>query len=164
MSKGIFFQEISGDTSEFLHELSDPDLVRAQSIPSEVSARLRGAQVEKLQLNISTLRKKQAEFNRKMDDYVGNLERLIRSLESVTPAQTNAAPGVEGPENQTTMVRCQNCEDERTFDDLNVLFARESEESIHQPTECYVSKSGEIKKGVFFCSSCGGETLTIQSQ
>ncbi len=164
MSKGIFFQEISSDTSEFLHELSDPDLVRAQSIPSEVSAHLRSAQVEKLQHNVETLRNKQNDFNRKMDDYVGNLERLIQSLESSKSSAAKAIDATLAEESSVTRVTCQSCEDQRTFDDLNVLFARESEDSIHQPTQCYVSKSGEIKKGVFFCSSCGGETLTIQSK
>jgi hypothetical protein len=170
MAKGIFFQEISDNSADFLHELSDPELVRARSIPQAVNAQLRKEQIRKLETNIETLREKQVEFNRKMEDYVTNLKRLIDSLRSTSRRDESSAatPASEAATNESgpgsgVHVRCLVCENERTFDHLCILFARESDESIHQPTECYVTDSGTMKKGVFFCSTCGGEMLTIQA-
>ena len=178
MSKGIFFQETSDAAAEFLHELNDPDLVRAQAIPRDVTLQLRREQIRKLEGNIETLREKQSQFNCKMEEYVTNLRRLIDGLHSSpdsqeetagSPAESGGAAVAEpeGPKSEELMgvrVRCQQCEEERTFEHLQILFARESQDSIHQPTECYVTDAGTFKKGVFFCGNCGGEMLTIQAR
>ena len=170
MSKGIFFQEISDQGTDFLQELNDPALMRADRIPLEVSIQLRDNQIRKLEGNIETLRSKQSEFNRKMEEYITNLRRLIESLERANGIDSenasDSSPDVAPPSQQTNgiHVSCLKCEDQKTFPDLRIIFARESEESILTPTECYVAESGEIKKGVFFCSDCGGEMLTIRAR
>ena len=173
MPRGIFFQELSAQASEFLHELADPDLVRARSLPPAVAAKLRTEQVRKLEANIATLREKQEQFNRRMEEYVVNLRRLIASLEVASRRDEGRDPSIDavGPSDagdaggacRGTRVCCQHCESERVFEEIRILFARESADSIHRPTECYVDDAGTIKKGVFFCSRCGGETLTIRA-
>ncbi len=182
MAKRILFQEISDNSADFLHELNDPDLLRARSIPKSVTDQLRQQQARKLETNIATLRQKQIQFNQKMNDYVTGLQRLIGSLKAASGAADPSASGAADPfaavaagsfgkaatlEDPALVggvrVHCQGCECERTFDHLRMLFARESDESIHQPTECYVTDCGTIKKGTFFCETCGAEMLTIRS-
>jgi hypothetical protein len=163
MAQNIFFRELSADATEFLHELSDPELLRAREIPPEVAISLRREQVRKLEQNIATLRNKRAEFNRKMDEYVDVLRRLIASLESAGNRGGEPDCRAEG-HGGGVLVRCVRCDDERAFDQLRILFARESADSIEQPTECYVCDAGVIKKGVFLCGRCGGESLTIRAR
>ena len=62
-----------------------------------------------------------------------------------------------------TKVRCLNCETERNFRKLQIIFARESDESISTPTEVYVLERGALKKGHFACHTCGTDSLVIQS-
>jgi len=161
MKNGIFFQEISADCSAFLHELTDPSLLRASAIPHDVSTQLRQQQIERLEKNVATLRRKQAEFNARMTEYISHLNRLIEGLTSDERPAPSSGNGAQDA-GDGIHVRCQNCKAEESFPDLQFIFARESDESILQPTECYVSEAGAIKKGVFYCSSCGGEMLTIQ--
>jgi hypothetical protein len=161
----IEFRELSSETSEFLHELSDPALVRPVELDREATIELRRQQIARLRQNITLLRIKQVEFHRKIEEYVTHIEDLIRSLvaapieiaaEVVIGSATDAA-AVSG-----TRVVCSVCGSERTFPSLRVLFARESEDSIETPTVCYVSVEGRIKKGRFACDSCGEEALMIQ--
>ena len=155
----ITFEENGARTADFLHELNDPDLVRPRSVPSAVMAQLRREQVAKLEQNITVLRSKQVEFNSKMEEYIDNLRRLIHGLEK-TPSE---AEDVE-KEDFGTYVRCTKCEADRVFEGLHVLFARESSESFSVPTQCYVSYDGRIKKGMFTCRDCGGDSLTIRAR
>jgi hypothetical protein len=60
-------------------------------------------------------------------------------------------------------VRCLSCETEAIFRDLQIIFARESDESIALPTQVYVLTGGVLKKGHFTCRSCGTESLVIRA-
>lgn len=158
MRRAIHFQETSSKASDFLHELSDPDLLSFPGMSSEVKHQLREAQISRIEKNISVLRAKQADFNRKMEDYVSNLRRLIGSLHRGVERKSVSTPS------GGTVVRCTQCESEKRFTNLQILFARESVETLNSPTECYVCDDGVLKKGVFQCSECGGESLLIRSR
>ncbi|MEM7234207.1 MAG: hypothetical protein AAF517_18660 [Planctomycetota bacterium] len=157
-SESIFFEESSVRAEDFLHELNDPSLVQPAELDPELRERLRQTQVEKLRVNVLTLRRKQSEFHRKMEEYIANLEGLIAKIEK------RDGPG-ENPSDVggSTFVRCTQCSSERTFTDFRVIFARESDEAMDSPTQCYVSEAGAIKKGLFACRSCGSSFLTIQT-
>jgi hypothetical protein len=162
-SQKIKFQEVSSTATEFLHELSDPDLLRNRRIPPAAAIELRKQQVLKLQQNIVVLVGKREEFSRRMTEYIHNLEKLVRSLENGI-----STDGEQAGESQTlastgTKVRCLNCETERNFRKLQIIFARESAESMATPTEVYVLEGGSLKKGHFACRACGTESLVIQS-
>ena len=109
MDESIFFQESSSDSAEFLHELSDPNLLRPPSFSPAAAIQLRKEQVRKLQENIRVLRKKQAEFNDKMEDYIANLNRLIESLERSITTDLSRVPA-DGAHSGATHVRCLKCE------------------------------------------------------
>lgn len=159
----IQFQELSTSAAEFLHELNDPGLLRNQKIPPAAHRALRNQQILKLKDNISVLVQKREEFNRKMEDYIRNLEALIRSLQkSVDVEALGLEPSALGAGHGTS-VRCLSCETEQIFRDLQIIFARESEESIALPTQVYVLSQGVLKKGQFRCGSCGTESLVIRA-
>jgi hypothetical protein len=163
-SREIHFFEISATATDFLHELSDPSLLRNRRVPPLAAVELRRQQVEKLRQNIAVLTAKREEFNRKMTDYIGNLEKLVsclekriaRDLEGVHAAAAHA-PG------HGTSVRCLTCRTERLFRDLEIIFARESDESLSLPTEVYVLDEGVLKKGHFACKACGTGSLVIRA-
>lgn len=165
MKNAIYFQEISASAAEFLHELNDPDLVRVPNLSPEVTKLLRREQVAKLQKNIAMLQAKQTEFNNRMDEYISNLRRLIQGLERgmSKDAHAEAEEEQENENDSATLVQCFKCGKQRRFHDLTVIFARESEESFDNPTHCYVSEAGKIKKGVFSCRECGSESLMIRA-
>jgi hypothetical protein len=156
----ILFRETNSDPGEFIHELNDPDLLRMRSLSPPASVQLRREQVARLERNIELLRAKQVEFNRKMDEYIVNLARLIESLEKGIAADESRCPGEP---HRGTHVRCLRCQAQRTFRRLEIIVARESDDSLTSPTECYVSEMGKLKKGVFYCLSCGSEALVIRS-
>ena len=162
----ILFQETSSRTTDFLHELNDPGVLRNQLIPPSTAIELRRQQLSKLRQNIEVLTTKREEFNRKMDDYVASLEALIRGIEKsivhdIQKTGTRAeAPGTAG---LSTHVRCTKCETERIFREIQIIFARESDESLSLPTELYVLTDGTIKKGHFRCGNCGTESLVIRA-
>ncbi len=159
----IEFQEVSRNASDFLHELNDPDLLRNRDIPGAVKLELRRHQVSRLRATISVLTAKREEFNRKMDEYLGNLEQLVATLER--KADVGPDDPLPNAAHQTmTRVSCLRCETERRFDGLKVVFARESEESLTRPTELYVLDSGSLKKGHFQCLRCGSESLVIKAR
>lgn len=159
----IEFQEVSTNASDFLHELNDPDLLRNRDIPEAVKLELRKHQISRLRATISVLTAKREEFNRKMEEYVGNLQRLVATLESKAE-DSRGEPGA-GPATEPTLTRvcCLRCETERRFEGLKVVFARESEESLSRPTELYVLLGGSLKKGHFQCLKCGTESLVIKA-
>ena len=162
----IEFQEVSQNASDFLHELNDPDLLRSREIPSAVKLELRTHQISRLRATVSVLTAKREEFNRKMEEYVGNLQRLVATLEAKADDDDGsgaAPPASESTDPTFTRVSCLRCETERRFDGLKVVFARESEESLTEPTELYVLESGSLKKGHFQCLKCGTGSLVIKA-
>ena len=168
----IEFQEVSQNASDFLHELNDPDLLRSREIPNAVKLELRKHQILRLRATVSVLTAKREEFNRKMKEYVRNIERLVATLEAKeadddAPAGRAAAgpppPASESTDSPLTRVSCLRCETERRFDGLKVVYARESEESLTHPTELDVLESGSLKKGHFQCLKCGTGSLVIKA-
>ena len=159
----IEFQEVSRNASDFLHELNDPDLLRSRDIPTAVKLELRRHQIARLRATISVLAPKREEFNRKMDEYLGNLQRLVTTLQHRTDEGPDARPP-DSTDRMMTRVSCLRCETERRFDGLKVVFARESEESLTRPTELYVLHGGALKKGHFRCLKCGTESLVIKAR
>ncbi|HZN59246.1 MAG TPA: hypothetical protein VFD71_14310 [Planctomycetota bacterium] len=159
----IQFQEISTTAAEFLHELNDPHLLRSQKIPVAAAVELRRHQILKLQENVQVLHRKRDEFNRKMDDYVHNLENLIRSLEKTNRSDSLQVKDGTLASERGTKVRCLQCDAEELFNDLQIIFARESDESMALPTQVYVLTEAGLKKGHFRCESCGSESLVIRA-
>ncbi len=167
----IEFQEVSQNASDFLHELNDPDLLRSREIPNAVKLELRKHQISRLRATVSVLTAKREEFNRKMEEYVGNLQQLVATLQAMDADDEASGGGAAGPpppasestDSPVTRVSCLRCETERRFDGLKVVFARESEESLTHPTELYVLESGSLKKGHFQCLKCGTGSLVIKA-
>ena len=164
MDSDILFEELSADAEKFLHELEDPDLVRNRKLPPSVTVELRREQVKRLERIIRQLRAKQEEFNQKIEDYVANLRRLAASLERRVHRDLQDTTVRRNSSEKGTLVSCLSCSSEKTFERIAVLFARESDESLHRPTQCYVSDTGRIKKGIFRCTRCGSGSLTIRSR
>ncbi len=159
----IQFQELSTCAAEFLHELNDPSLLRSQQIPPAAQRELKKQQVLKLRLNIAILVAKREEFNRKMEDYTRNLEALIRSLEKSMGPDSLVLETSSRTSGERTRVRCLSCESEEIFKDLQIIFAKESDESMALPTQVYVLTNGVLKKGQFTCGLCGTERLVIRA-
>ena len=160
----IEFQEVSANASDFLHELNDPTLLRNRDIPSAVKLELRRHQISRLSATISVLAAKREEFNRRMEEYVSNLGRLVATLEkSLETDKVQPESGAPTKHPTLTRVCCLHCETERRFEGLKVVCARESEESLTQPTELYVLDRGSLKKGHFRCLKCGTESLVIKA-
>jgi len=159
----IQFQEISVRATDFFHELSDPALLRNAEMPPRATVELRKQQIARLRENILLLTAKREEFNRKMDEYIENLKSLIRSLEkNVSRELKRSAETLESSAPQATLVRCLSCDNQRVFKRMQVIFARESDESISLPTEVYVLDGTVLKKGLFRCESCGAGSLVIR--
>ena len=166
MPQAIVFQVISAKPTDFLHELNSPDILKSQLMPPGATIELRRQQILKLQESIAVLTAKREEFQRKMEDYIASLEELIRGLERNILSEiekTGAAEGSALPE-AAIHVRCVRCEAEKVFADLQIIFARESAESLSLPTELYVLEGGSLKKGLFRCEGCGTDNLVIRSQ
>ncbi len=165
MSAGprIAFEELSTSATDFLHELNDPALLRHRNMPPRARSELRRQQVRRLKENIDILLAKRAEFNRKMEEYIENLRALIRSIEKGDARGSGTDPerAARG-EGTATLVRCLGCESQRLFRNLQVIFARESQESLDLPTEVYVLDGDVLKKGRFRCESCGSSHLVIR--
>jgi len=160
----IHFCEMSASAIDFVHELNDPSILRNQQMPPEASIEIRKHQVARLKANIDVLVAKREEFNRKMEDYIQNLNSLIVSIEKrivndSDKLETQAADVVGA----ATRVRCLGCEDEVEFEGVQVLFAKESEDSFTRPTDVYVLDNGQIRKGHFSCQACGDESLVIRA-
>ncbi len=160
-AKGIYFSEISSNPSDFLAELNDPHLHKGMPLPPAVASALRRQQVARMENNIGLLRRKQEDFNRKMEEYIQNIRALIGTLErSMASEERDAAPAARGPGG--TEVRCLTCGDVKHFRNLRVIVGRDSEESLARPTQVIVDDGGKIKKGTFSCPSCGDESLLIR--
>ncbi len=160
----IAFQETSVTATDFIHELNDPKLLKNGTLPPQALAALKRKQILRLRENIVLLTAKREEFNRKMDDYMENLKSLIRSLEKSLHGELRK--GSESPAASTsaaTVVRCMGCDGQRVFKDLQIVYARESEDSMAIPTEVYVLDAGSLKKGHFLCESCGEGQMVIRS-
>ena len=159
----IEFQELSTEAGDFLHELNDPNLLKNREIPSRAKREFRKHQLTRLRATIAVLSAKREEFNRRMSEYIENLTRLVENLEKSAQSDENLSAGTAREHLVQTRVQCMHCSTERSFDELKVLFAKESEESFSQPTELYVLDHGSLKKGHFFCSSCGTQSLVIKA-
>lgn len=163
----ILFHETSARATDFLHELNDPGVLRNQLMPPSAAIELRRQQVSKLRNNVAVLTSKREEFNRKLDDYVASLDTLIKGLEkSIVQDLAKSGgppPGAAGAPGLSTHVRCTKCETERVFREIQIIFARESDESFSLPTELYVLTGGSIRKGHFRCRACGTESLVIRA-
>ena len=160
----IRFQETSASATDFLHELNDPDLLRNRWVSPKAAIELRKQQVTKLRENIVTLSSKRDEFNRKMEEYIHNLEALIHSIEkTISLDSSRLGDSKSAAAGQATLVRCLTCDTQAVFKELQIIFARESDESLSLPTEVYVLDSGVLKKGHFQCGSCGTESLVIRA-
>jgi hypothetical protein len=160
----IHFQEVQSDASDLMQELGSPDARRNVRVPFPVAVELRRNQIRRLQENISILRRKREEFNRRMEDYIDSLEHLIANLRRgvETQEQHDAVAPHEGDEIGGTVVRCVGCGGEKEFPNVNVLIAVEPDNYLAQPTEVIIECSGELKKGYFKCPKCGEFNLTIR--
>jgi hypothetical protein len=163
MPETIAFQEFNADPHQWLQEIRDPALVRGKPVSLQVSVELRCEQLRKLRGNIDRLRAKQAEFHRRLEEYIENLQRLAASIEQGLEAD-RAKLGSQPVEPRSTHVHCVGCQGERIFERFEIVFARESEEAFNRPTECYVFDGSQLKKGVFRCLSCGSDSLTIRAK
>jgi hypothetical protein len=164
-SASIRFEETSTNTSEILHEMSLPSLKRNFSLPAQTAMDLRRYQIVRLEENIQVLRQKQEEFHRKMEDYIASIRNLINNLRRGldSPAGSEApAPAPRIDAAAGTHVRCIGCGDEKDFPDVEVLYAKEPEDFLAQPTEVIVQQRGQLKKGIFRCPSCGDCNITIR--
>ena len=157
--KGIVFEEANLGPEDFLNRLTEPGQIKRKVLPPGSAQAIHRRQLARLQKNIEVLRKKQKEFNQKIEEYVGSLESLIlnfnRSMVHESPPGEGSLPG-------GTRVRCINCGREKVFEKMLVLLARDSTESITQPTALIVDDGGEIKKGTFRCPTCGNYQFQIQ--
>jgi hypothetical protein len=163
-SESIEFRELGVPSTDFLHELQDPAILKTKPLPPKATAELRRRQVERLRANIFALNGKRDEFNRKIAEYVENLKALIRSIERAIQSQApqSDAAGAEG-ETPATLVRCLGCDTHKVFRDIQVVFARESLDAMDRPTEVYVLEGSTLKKGQFHCAACGTENLLIRN-
>lgn len=159
----IRFQETSATATDFLHELNDPALLKAREMPAQAVVALRRKQIHRLRENIVLLTAKREEFNRKLDDYIENLRNLIRAIENgIRDELEMAARSAAEGEPKATVVRCLSCDAQRVFKDIQVLYAKESDDSLEEPTAVYVLEGTTLKKGHFVCDSCGEGHLVIR--
>ncbi len=155
----IVFEEITIATGKLMQELASPEARKNRKVPFPVASQLRQHQITRIEENIQVLRRKQAEFNKKMEDYVQSLESLLKSLQEGGDAQADSED-LEDPGG--TYVRCIGCGLERQFEEVHVLVALEPEDYLAEPTEVIVQKEGELKKGLFKCPQCGNSNMTIR--
>jgi hypothetical protein len=161
-TKDIIFEELETTPADIMNEIAGAGMDRQVPIDRGASRELRRRQVARLEDNIVLLRRKQEEFNRKMEEYIQNIRALIGSLERSLAAEAQAGPEPPRPTAGSTQVRCLSCGQEKVFEDFRVIAARDSEESIDRPTVLIVEESGKIKKGTFSCPQCGNENLLIR--
>ena len=160
----IEFQETSASATDFLHELNDPSLLKSCTLPARATLELRRQQVTRLEENIRLLTVKREEFNRRMDDYIENLKALIRGIQRRIESEVQKSRNrPSAQEDHATVVRCLGCDSQRIFKAMQIIFARESEESISLPTQVYVLDGPTLKKGHFQCVSCGASSLVIRT-
>jgi len=155
---GIFFEELSSSPAEFLSELSRPG--NSTRISPAAAAALRDHQVSRLEANIGILRKKQEEFNRKLEEYVQGVRALIQSLNSPLEREGETPEGIRGG----TQVSCLGCGAVKVFKDIRLITGQDSPDSIPRPTELIVDRGGTIKKGIFHCPTCGHQHLLIREK
>ena len=165
MSDAIIFEVLSSDSDEFIHEFAEPGTLRLPTVSQEASTEVCRGQIKKLRQNILHLRSQQALLNEKIEDYVRHVGALIEQLESdlSVRGELTAVVGEQNDRSGTT-VKCLSCDHEKHFPDLEIIFARESDESLLKPTQCYVRDASTIKKGIFRCLRCGGQALMIRPQ
>ena len=93
-----------------MHELSDPSLLKNRDIPGSAKVELRKHQVARLRATIDVLSAKREEFVRRMEEYIGNLTRLVDELEK-NMSQDELANGrtrLDDP-GVLTRVQCLHC-------------------------------------------------------
>jgi hypothetical protein len=169
-STTIQFEEIQADIGELVQQIGMPGAERNGELPFSLSVELRKLQIKRLEENIGLLRRKQEEFHRRMENYVGSLKKLIdslqqgltRDLREQKDKDSEAASDCATVKIQGTVVRCVGCGAEKKFPEVNVLVALEPDEFLTRPTEVIVQDDGQLKKGFFKCPRCGDCNLTIK--
>jgi len=156
---GIFFEELDSNAAEFLSELFRPGSASRLAVSPAAAVSLRNLQVSRLEANIGFLRTKQAEFNRKIDEYVQGLRALIQSL--ADPAQPENDPPAKGG---GTQVACLGCGSLKLFSDIQVISRQESPDSSPGPIGVIVDQGGQLRKGNFRCPTCGDQHLSIREK
>jgi hypothetical protein len=185
LETGIFFEEKGGGGAEVLHELAGPRFRRRGGLSSKGFQLLMEEQRRRLERNIVILRGKQADFNRRMEEYIQSIRALIVSLgkpEEEPPGPLAASEGEgRGP---GTRVRCLGCGEEKVFPLLVVVAAggpapgglpaggfaasNGAAGSAGGPAaagsagELIVDEEGTLKKGCFSCPRCGNEHLSVR--
>jgi uncharacterized protein (DUF983 family) len=163
--ENIEFREKSSNPADFIFELSDSSGQKhiKKNFNSSAAEALRRQQVARLEANIVLLRKKQEEFNRKMEDYIQNIRTLIGCLHrAMASERRQTSEKYAQPQREGTQVRCLTCGQEKLFKDFMVLLARDSTKTNDQTTELIVNDGGKIKKGFFQCPQCGNKNLLIR--
>ena len=165
-SATIRFEEIQTNLSELVQQISTPGGERNGKLPFSLSVELRKMQMKRLEENIGVLRKKQQEFKRRMESYIGGLQKLIASVDQGLARDQREHQEEEEQENSKdstgTLVRCVGCGSETEFPDVNVLVALEPGEYLSSPTQVIIEEGGKLKKGVFKCPGCGECQMTIK--
>ena len=156
---GIFFEELNSNPAEFLFEFFRPGAASMPPISPAAAASLRNLQVSRLEANIGLLRRKQEEFNRKIDEYVQGLRGLIQSL--ADPAEPGSDPPQRGG---GTQVACLGCGSVRLFSDIQVISRHEPAPSTPGPIGLMVEQCGCLKKGTFRCPTCGDQHLSVREK
>jgi hypothetical protein len=163
-SSGIRFEEARLDPAAIARELADLRERKEAPLPGAAARTLRRQQMGRLETNIRLLRKKQEEFNRKMEEYIQNIRALIGSLEREEAAEDGAGPAGETPEPSAgTHVRCLGCGEEKMFDGVRVI-SPGSRSSLDRAADFVVDDGGTIRKGRFSCARCGSGNLVIRRQ
>ena len=99
-----------------------------------------------------------------MEHYIENLRALIKSVEkSIDLEVEKNETESETVRMHSTLVRCLSCDTQQFFRELEIIFARESDDSLSKPTEVYVLEGQNLKKGHFACQVCGTGHLVIRS-
>ena len=165
-SSTIRFEEIQTDLAELVQQISTPGGERNGKLPFSLSVELRKMQMKRLEDNVRVLRKKQQEFNHRMESYIGGLEKLIATVEQgLARDQSEHQEEEEQASSETstgTLVRCVGCGSEGEFPHVNVLVALEPGEFLSSPTQVIIEEGGKLKKGVFKCPGCGECQMMIK--
>ncbi len=161
LPKGIYFEEVPASPADLLSEVASSGQKRRTALSSSAARTLRRQQVSRLGENIVLLRRKQEEFNRKMEEYIQNIRALAGSLERSLGAEEREPDSETGRRlREGTQVRCLSCGEETEFQDLTVLVDCDGSES--GADLLIVDDGGELRKGSFSCPLCGNENLLIR--
>ena len=154
-ASGIFFEELTANPADLLFELTRPEYATRKTMSPATAEFLRNQQALRLEGNIASLRKKQEEFNRKMEEYIQSLRSLINSLTPPADGVAKSRPG-------GTHVSCLGCGSIKVFSDIQVISSLGLPVSVPRPLELIVATGETIKKGIFHCPTCGNSHLIVR--